>query len=290
MDSLTILFLAVVQGLSELLPVSSSAHVILAQRLMGFDPGSPEMTFLLVMLHTGTMFSVLIYFWPRWHMYLFPDVREPGHSPARFVGMVALATACTGTLGLGLKILIERVILERMLGHAHGEVEALFRYLPLIAVALMAAGILIITAGLWDQEANRVHLNAKHSFWIGIVQGLCLPFRGFSRSGATISVGLIAGLRRDVAEDFSFALAIALTPPVIVIEVRRLLKAAGTGFDIQTAGLLAPGIIGMVASFVTGLFALGWLSSWLDQGRWRYFGYYCVIFACVVLVAYLLGV
>ena len=63
---LQILVLAVIQGAAELLPVSSSAHVILAEKLMGLDPSKPDMVFLLVMLHTGTMFAVLVYFWPRW--------------------------------------------------------------------------------------------------------------------------------------------------------------------------------------------------------------------------------
>ena len=63
---LQIVFLAVVQGLAELLPVSSSAHVIVAEKLMGLDPVKPEMTLLLVMLHTGTMFAVIVYFWRAW--------------------------------------------------------------------------------------------------------------------------------------------------------------------------------------------------------------------------------
>ena len=66
MNFLQILILGLVQGAAELLPVSSSAHVIVAEKLMGLDPSSPEMTFLLVMLHTGTMFAVIVYFWNSW--------------------------------------------------------------------------------------------------------------------------------------------------------------------------------------------------------------------------------
>ncbi|HKF59673.1 MAG TPA: undecaprenyl-diphosphate phosphatase, partial [Blastocatellia bacterium] len=65
MNIIQIIILALIQGAAELLPISSSAHVIVAEKLMGLDPGSPEMSFLLVMLHTGTMFAVLIYFWSR---------------------------------------------------------------------------------------------------------------------------------------------------------------------------------------------------------------------------------
>src|SRR3954470_18623196 len=101
MNVLQILFLAIVQGAAELLPVSSSAHVILAERMMGLDPSAPEMTFLLVMLHTGTMFAVLAYFWSRWKKW-----------NLKFVKRALLATLVTGVLGLSLKIGIEKVILE----------------------------------------------------------------------------------------------------------------------------------------------------------------------------------
>ena len=66
MSLLDVIVLAILQGLAELLPVSSSAHVIVAEKLMGLDPSSPPMTLLLVMLHTGTMFAVIVYFWHKW--------------------------------------------------------------------------------------------------------------------------------------------------------------------------------------------------------------------------------
>jgi undecaprenyl-diphosphatase len=287
-----IAILAVTQGLAELLPISSSAHVIVVQRLIGLDPGAPEMTFLLVMLHTGTMFAVLFYFWPRWRQRLGP-AGEPSAigTKARFLQMIVLATACTGVLGLGLKFTIERLILERLLGHPHGEVEHLFRNLPLMAMALLAAGILIISAGLRDERPGTSPLGGTEAVAIGIVQGLCLPLRGFSRSGATISTALLYGVPRALAEDFSFALAVVLTPPVILLELRRLLKAAalhGPG-GAGLAALTLPGLLGMVGSFLAGLVALRWLSAWLERGRWRYFGYYCLFFATVVFLGYLAG-
>ena len=83
MNTLQIVILALIQGAAELLPVSSSAHVIVAERFMGLRPSSPEMTFLLVMLHTGTMFAVLFYFWPRWKPLLFfPSLSEGGRLPS----------------------------------------------------------------------------------------------------------------------------------------------------------------------------------------------------------------
>ena len=73
MSLLHVLILAVVQGLAELLPVSSSAHVVVTEKLLGLDPSAPSMTLLLVMLHTGTMFAVIVYFWQKWRRTYFQD-------------------------------------------------------------------------------------------------------------------------------------------------------------------------------------------------------------------------
>jgi undecaprenyl-diphosphatase len=95
MTLLQILILAVVQGIGELLPVSSSAHVIMAEKMMGLDPTAPEMTLLLVMLHTGTMLAVILYFWKAWRRRYFS-------STARFVLFakeVMVALVLTGVVG-----------------------------------------------------------------------------------------------------------------------------------------------------------------------------------------------
>src|ERR1700719_5403051 len=95
MSPLKVIILAIVQGLAELLPVSSSAHVVVAEKLLGLDPSSPPMTLLLVMLHTGTMFAVIVYFWPQWRSTYFQS------APAfrRFATLVVVATACTAVIG-----------------------------------------------------------------------------------------------------------------------------------------------------------------------------------------------
>jgi undecaprenyl-diphosphatase len=286
-----VVILAVIQGMAELLPVSSSAHVIFVQRLMGLDPGSPQMTFLLVMLHTGTMFAVLLYFWPRWKRLLFPAGRMgglPAGGGLEFLKRIVLATAVTGILGLALKVIIERGILTDVLGHPQAEVEELFRNLPLMAGSLLAVGVLIIAAGAGEGDSKQSVVETWQAVLIGAMQGICLPFRGFSRSGATISTALFCGIRRELAEDCSFALALLLTPPVILIELRRLLKASAlSGATLSQVTL--PGMMGMVFSFLAGLVALRWLSAWLERGRWHYFGYYCIVFSVVVLLGHWLG-
>ncbi|MDE2039262.1 MAG: undecaprenyl-diphosphate phosphatase [Elusimicrobia bacterium] len=268
--------LALIQGMAELLPISSSAHVIAAERLMGLDPSSPRMTFLLVMLHTGTTVAVIVYFWRRW------SARAAEASPRQrkaLAGALLAATAATGVVGLLLKHVIETVYLK---GTGARDIEAIFSNLPLMAASLAAAGALIIWAGLRGEGGRSADLGLRQSVSIGLVQGLCLPFRGFSRSGATISSGMLLGVPRALSEDFSFALSVLLTPPVIAREAWRLSRVSGVSAAWES-GAFKPGLLGMFLSFLAGLAALRWLSNWLESGRWRYFGYYCLLASAGVL-------
>jgi undecaprenyl-diphosphatase len=276
---LQIFILGIVQGAAELLPISSSAHVVIAEKLMGLDPSSPEMTFLLVMLHTGTMFAVIAYFWKSWKQHYFSSVTKF----KAIVLDVVIATIVTVVVGIALQLLIEKVFLKEA---AKAEVESLFSQLPLIAAALLAVGVLIIYAGLREEQNRRARdVDFKNACQIGAVQGLCLPFRGFSRSGATISTGLLLGVGRRRMEEFSFALAVVLTPPIIGRELLRLLKAnTAASHPVHLMQLLVPGLVGAVCSFCAGLLALSLLSRWLETGRWKFFGYYCLAAASVVFV------
>jgi len=280
MSLFQVILLAIVQGLAELLPVSSSAHVIVAEKLLGLDPTAPSMTLLLVMLHTGTMFAVIVYFWRRWMRAFF----QTAAGFKNFVVALILATLLTGIIGVGLIEAIEKLGLR---GHAHAWVEELFDRLDLIAAALAAAGVLILIAGLAKkspsaQEPATSVIAPGQSLWIGAVQGLCLPFRGFSRSGATISTGLLARVPKARAEDFSFALAVILTPPAIAREVWRLIKTQHGTLGSLVHSAIVPSLLGALFAFLAGLLALKWLSRWLEAGRWSWFGVYCLVAAAAV--------
>jgi len=280
-----ILILALIQGACELLPVSSSAHVIAAEKIIAWasgtplNPSSPEMTMLLVMLHTGTMFAVIVYFWKGWRR----DYFSVSGKLQWFAIQIVIATFCTLAVGLVLMEIIEKVFLR---GTPHAQIEDLFNNMPLMAVALAVVGILIIYAsGRGEKSAPQTEIQPSHSVWIGLVQGFCIPFRGFSRSGATISTGLLFGLPKQKLEEFSFALAVVLTPLAIGKEALRLLKDKALSQE-SMLHLFAPGLVGMVFSFLAGLLALKWLSRWLEAGRWQWFGYYCLAAAAGVLLIY----
>jgi undecaprenyl-diphosphatase len=279
MSLLNVVILAIIQGLAELLPVSSSAHVVVAEKLLGLDPSSPPMTLLLVMLHTGTMFAVIVYFWRNWRATYF-------QSPAAFKSIavrVIAATALTAVVGELIIKILEKTALRAV---PHSEIEDLFGHLEFIAPALAAVGVLIIAAGLYERRKAPVEpaaLDVKRAAWIGVVQGLCLPFRGFSRSGATISAGMLMGVQKSRAEAFSFALAVVITPPVVTREVLRLLRAPHLD-PAQLSSVLAFSLLGAALAFLAGLLALRWLSRWLESGRWYLFGVYCLIAAVGVTV------
>ena len=306
-----VIVLAIIQGLAELLPVSSSAHVIVAEKLMGIDPSSPDATLLLVMLHTGTMFAVIVYFWKAWQKAFFSSMEQFKESAIRII----VATVVTGVIGLGLKKVIEEILKHQNKGMGKAELEQLFKHLNIVSIALFAAGVLILLAGLKKKRPQEAHKAAPQqaansntlnyettpmggerenvtmtdAIVIGATQGLCLPFRGFSRSGATISVGLLRNLARIRSEEYSFALAVVLTPPVIGYEVLRLFKHAKEAGEKVAFTHFTPSLIGMVASFLAGLVALKILSKLLEHGRWWVFGIYCMIFATIVMVMHIQG-
>ena len=302
---LQVILLAIVQGLAELLPVSSSAHVVVAEKLMGLDPSSPQMTLLLVMLHTGTMFAVIVYFWKTWKHTYFSS--RAAFQP--FLVQLIWATLITAIIGEALKKLIEKTYFRSA---PKAQIEELFSHLELIAPALAAVGVLILIAGLLESRKKlaavpsaasqalrgslrprRAGLTFRQAGWMGLVQGLALPFRGFSRSGSTISTGMLTGAAKEPAERFSFALAVVLTPPVVLMEALRLIRAAHTasasGAAINLHTSFVTSLIGAVFSFLAGLLALRWLSSWLESHRWHWFGIYCLVASGVVFYLHARG-
>ena len=282
--------LAIIQGLTELLPVSSSAHVIITAKLLHQDMSTPPNALLLVMLHTGTMFAVIVYFWRQWR----ETFLTSWEAFLRFAQLTFVSCLFSGAVGYPLNLLIVHVLG----GRAHrAEIEDLFNKLNWIAPALAAAGLLILYAGLHEARQAENAANQKsgaitwpQAIWMGILQGFAIPFRGFSRSGSTISAGLLTGGSRMPVESFSFALAVAITPLAIAREVYRLHRhMTHATSQIHLGAALAPSMVGLVCAFFAGLLALKWLSKWLEQGRWYVFGIYCLVAAVIAQILYLHG-
>jgi undecaprenyl-diphosphatase len=288
MSLLKVIILAIVQGLAELLPVSSSAHVVVTEKLLGLDPSAPPMTLLLVMLHTGTMFAVIVYFWRQWRETYFKNPRV-----CRTVAVqLIVATAMTVIVGEAVINLLERAVLS---GSPDADIESLFGRLDLIAPALAAAGLLILIAGVFERRKSvppptaTTEMTVTRAGIIGLMQGFCLPFRGFSRSGATISTGMLLGVTKARAEAFSFALAVVLTPPVVFRELKRLIQAQHADSNSDLTSMASISVLGALIAFAAGLLALKWLSRWLEGGRWYLFGIYCLVASVAVMLLHHFG-
>lgn len=321
-----VLILAIVQGLAELLPVSSSAHVIVVAHFLGVNMSTPANAFLLVLLHTGTMVAVIVYFWRRWRRTFLASWQRVG----KIVPLIVISSVFSGLVFLPVEHLVRHLLRH---GAYRPDIEVLFHKLNWIAPALFIVGLLILYAGLREARgaaggsspdpdapartpeplraaptasaaagspllASAVAVSApaedgavswSAAIWMGILQGFAIPFRGFSRSGATISGGLLTGEARATIEAYSFAMVVAITPAAILWELHRVVHSAhAAGLAVHWASVLPQGLLGMVIAFLAGLLALKWLSRWLDQGRWYWFGIYCLVFSAFVEAIYLI--
>jgi undecaprenyl-diphosphatase len=266
------LIMGIVQGLTEFLPVSSSGHLILVPFLFGWhDPFIDSLAFS-VMLHIGTLLALFIYFWADW-LRLIPaglaalrDRSFRGDPHRRLAWLLLAATVPAAVAGFLLNDLIETSVRE----------------VGLVALTLVVGGGILWLA---DRRGARSKGVADVSFpmavGIGAAQALALV-PGISRSGISISAARFYGLDREAAARFSFLLATPVTTGAAIFELRKLVTGEG-GVDVSLAPLLA----GVIASFLSGMLAIGVLLRYVRTRSLNVFVWYRLALAAVVLVAWL---
>jgi len=249
------IILGAIQGLTEFLPISSSAHLLLAPYFFGWDYQGLEFD---VALHWGTLLALLIFFGKDYLRY-FQAAFDKTHRDHMLAWFLVLGTLPAGMLG----ILFAGVI-EEKLRH------------PLITVfTLTIFGILLWIA---DRKGNRdghLHnMNWKNVLFIGLAQALAL-IPGVSRSGATITAGLFSHLRRDKAARFSFLLS---GPVIFGAGVVKLKDLSGISPELAA---------GFIASAVFGIIAIKFLLSFVAQRSFLVFVWYRLVLAAIVLSVFL---
>ena len=252
MDLVQMLLLAIVQGITEFLPVSSSGHLVVVNALL--PEKLPNIVAVEIALHLGTLASILVFYWRRvWRM-LFED--------RRVIGLLIVGTLPAVALGLPLHYL------------GKGFLQS-----PLLAGLLfpVTAAILVWGAKQPEGETKYLDLTWKQALLIGLFQAIAI-LPGISRSGSTIAAGLIVGLRRESAGIFAFLLAIPAILGAGVLEGRELLKDPSVG---ASPALL---LIGGGVAFLVGLSALAWLSRLVKQGKLQYFAYWLIPLGICVTV------
>lgn len=240
--------LGLVQGLTEFLPVSSSGHLVLAERLVGLDPPG---LFVEVSLHAATLTSVLVVYGTRL-LGLTVGVMHRRAADLRYVGLLLLGTIPAALVGLTLQGVIERA----------------FDSLVVVGLGLTATGFM-----LWSTR-RRVATpdapgapNAPGALGIGAAQALAI-LPGVSRSGTTVAAGLWLGLPPARAAEFSFLLAVPAILGAVVLQTSEAIT------DARTVGVV-PLLISCTVALVSGIWAIRFLVALLVRGRFYAFAPYC---------------
>ena len=270
--------LGLIQGLTEFLPISSSAHVQIAEQLLGLsDMSKPELTAFIATIQLGTELAVLIYFFKDISRILtawFADLaklpkrvlvrkigaKAPIHQDAKLGWLIIVGSLPVVVIGLAFKDLIENDL----------------RNLWVIAVMLIVFGVILGFADRYGKRNKSIEsLSTKHGLLFGLGQALAV-IPGVSRSGGTISVGLALGYSRQTAARYSFLLAI---PAVLASGGYEFLK---TYQDLSQADLVAT-VIAAIVAFATGFSVIVVLLRYLNRGSFMPF----VVWRIVVGIALL---
>lgn len=256
MSLFEMVILAIVQGIAEFLPISSSGHLVLVGRWLGYNSESATVE---IILHGGTLGSILVVYWRRILRLLVQD--------RRVIPLLIVGTVPAVLVGLPIKLFAESWLKD-----------------PLLAgcLLLVTAALLLGLKRLRPGTVEYADLRWWQAVAIGCFQAVAI-LPGISRSGATIFGGRLFGLRGDEAVTFSFLLAIPALSGATVLALRDLMKPAT---DQPTIGVL---VTGALISFVLGIFALRWLMVWARKDRLHWFAAWCAPLGLLVIALSLAG-
>ena len=240
-------YLGIIQGLTEFLPVSSSGHLVFAQKILGIDS---LQLLIIATCHMGTLLALILYF--------LKDIIKLFKQP-RLMGYILLVTAITGIIGI-----IGRDFFE-----------TLFISNKVVSLSLFVTGLVLIFTGRFlkgDRELN--HLNKKDAILLGLMQSLSI-IPGISRSGMTISALLFRRVERETAFRFSFLAGIPAIAAAFFLEIKNI--------DLSSLAEINSLFVCFVFSFLSGLVALMILRHILIKAKFHYFGYYCILLSILSL-------
>lgn len=270
-----VIVLGIVQGLTEWLPISSTAHLILFPWLAGWsDPGLAFD----VALHTGTLLAAVSYFWSDWVAFLraiLPTASVSSgnslemQSRRRLLGLIVIGTVPAAVAGVA--------------GHRY--VEEQLRSIPLIAASMIVVGLLMAWAERRSSYRRNVEvLQVNDAVAIGVAQA-CALIPGVSRSGATITAALWRDMNRPAAARFSFLLATPVIAGAALVEVPRLLHAVRLGTEVVS---LPTVLLGVAVSALSGYLAIAAFLRYLQFRTLMPFVYYRVALGSGILVLWFL--
>jgi undecaprenyl-diphosphatase uppP len=263
----------IVEGVTEWLPISSTGHMIVLQNYIPLDVSPGFWKIFEVVIQLGAIMAVVLLFWKK----LWPMKTSKGRT---FVKL--------GTVRLWIKIIIA-CLPAAIVGIALDDfIDEHFYNPKMVAAALIFVGIMFIYIESKLKLANKAavtklsEITYKEAFYIGIFQLLAAIFPGTSRSGATIIGGLMLGLSRKVAAEFTFFLAIPVMFGASLLKIVKYLISGGVAFTGLEVAIL---IIGTVTAFVVSVFVIGGLMSYIRKKDFTPFGWYRIVVGAVIIIS-----
>ncbi|HJN84838.1 MAG TPA: undecaprenyl-diphosphatase UppP [Patescibacteria group bacterium] len=262
MNYLEVIILGIVQGITEFLPISSSGHLIAIPELFGWEARGLAFD---TMMHLATFIAVVVVFWAEIRKMAVGMVTKKEKKYGQLGWMVVAATIPVVVVGLWLGDFIDETI----------------RTIDVVAWSLIVWGVVLGCADMLSRMGGKkvkkdVAVGWKRSIYIGLAQVLAL-IPGTSRSGVTMSVGLLAGLDRKTTARFSFLLSI---PAVGGAAAYVMIKAASEGVDLFTLELM----VGFVVSLISGILAIRFLLKVIEKWSFIPFAVYRVLLGLVLLL------
>lgn len=240
------IILGVVQGLTEFLPVSSSGHLVIMQKILNIQA---HLVATSVVLHLGTLLAIIIFFWK--------DILSLLRN-LRLLSQLCIVVIITGAIGILGKDFF----------------ESLFSSAKVVAIAWIFTGLILLATKKFTQ-LNKDQLQTKDVLILGLAQGLAI-IPGISRSGITISTLFFRKVKRQLAFSISFLVSIPIILGAALLESRKIESLAQADIKNLAAGL--------IFSFIFGLIALLVLRLMIHKAKFYYFGYYCLLMAIVTLL------
>ena len=272
-EILKIIFLGIVEGVTEWLPISSTGHMLLVDEFISLNMSEAFKEMFFVVIQLGAIIAVIVLFWNKMFPFQFKDKSSSVIKTDTFILWFKVAFACVPSAVMG-------VLFDDFLeAHLHTPV--------IISAMLIIYGILFIIIEDWNKKRTPVtndltDISFKTAFIIGAFQVLSL-IPGTSRSGATIIGALLIGVSRVAAAEFTFFLAV---PTMIGASLFKLVKF---GFNF-TSGELFALIFGMVIAFLVSVFVIKFLMSYIKKHDFKVFGWYRIILGAAIILLTIVGI
>ena len=270
-EILKVIFLGIIEGITEWLPISSTGHMLLADEFIRLDMSVAFKEMFIVVIQLGAILAVIVLFWDKMFPFQFKDKSQPVIKKDVFSLWSKVVIACIP--GAVVTILFD----DYIEAHLHTPI--------VISAALILYGIAFILIENWNKKRlPRVKVLSEIAYQTALLIGLfqvlsIIP--GTSRSGATIIGALLIGVSRVAAAEFTFFLAV---PVMFGLSLIKILKF---GFDITTAELLVLSI-GMMVAFAVSVIVIKFLMSYIKKHDFRVFGWYRIVLGIIVLLYFTL--